>query len=187
VGTLHPLGYSRGTRAGALCVLGCFRRGCRGDPCGRPVHLVHPVHIVHTAPMFSRGARAHPLVPLGILYAPPHQVAHGVPPCLPKHGEDAMRYLSEGLEWGRGLPSENIRGDRAHPPLCLCVPKRTRTINYSLLTINSPSPSSPTFYFLLFTFPRGQGAPARVPLEAWWGVRWLSELGLDFSGKSAYR
>jgi len=34
---------------------------------GHPVHIVHSVHIVH-------------------------KVAHGVPPCFPEHGEDAMRY-----------------------------------------------------------------------------------------------
>jgi len=66
-----------------------------GAPTPSPLETSEGVERTRSCPSGNiRGGRAHPPLRLGKLW---------------EHGGDAVRYLSEGLEWGRGLPSGNGR------------------------------------------------------------------------------
>ena len=85
-----------------------------------------------------------------------------------------MRYLSEGLEWGRGVPSGNGRDGR--------YGRDGRGIlqftiyNAQFLTPNFPRGARAHPLLCLGKHPRGMDAPTFVPLGAWRdAMRYLSE------------
>ena len=88
-------------------------------------------------------------------------VAHGVPPCFSSHGEDAMRYLMDGMDDMDGMDGMDGATARVAPTASGKLPRgRSAPALMPLLYGIARTPCA--------TFPRGRSAPALMPRVGYW-------------------